>query len=321
MSLRSIVGQDRALRALQSLLKNRRIPPALLFAGPQGVGKAAAARGFAKALNCRKAKLDACDACASCETFDKGLDPDVRIVDETYQAGVLGLEKEEAAKKQGWHIDTLRHLLRDLEMTSIENRYKVAIIEDAHLLNRNSANAILKVLEEPPPRTLWILLTHRPAELPATIRSRCQTLTFSALSPAIILKLLSSRGVEGATAEQAADLSEGSMTRALSSLKNPPADTAGWIKDPMAPFTMSEELPSGLHLARPLVRERLHQMAWYLRRSRGVEGYAIPAVRAVQRELAGMQRALACNADPRLVIELSALRLQQLDMALSRTKP
>ncbi len=318
MNLRSITGQNRALRALKSLLKNRRIPPALLLTGPAGVGKAAAARAFAKALNCRKATLDACGNCVSCETFDKGLDPDVRIVDETYQAGVLGLEAGESAKKQGWHIDTLRHLLKDLEMTSIENRYKVAIIEDAHRLNRNSANAILKVLEEPPPRTLWILLTHRPAKLPATIRSRCQTLTFPALAPAVILKLLSQRGVEGAAAQQAAALCEGSMARALSSLQDPPADPAGWIKDPMAPFSMSDELPRELHLSRSQVRERLHQMAWYLRRSRGVAGYTIPAVRAVQRELAGMHRALACNADPKLVLELSALRLQQLDIVLSR---
>lgn len=110
------------------------------------------------------------------------------------------------------------------------------------------------------------------------------------------------------------------MARALSYLQKPPADPAGWVKDPMAPFTMAEDLPRELHLARPEVRERLHQMAWHLRR-RGVAGYSIAAVRAVQRELAGMHRALAANAYPRLVLELSALRLQQLDLALSKTTP
>ena len=162
MSLKSIVGQERALDHLRSYLTSRRIPPALLFSGTLGVGKAAAALQFAKALNCEQGKDDCCDACPSCGGADKAIDPDLHRVDPAYQAGLLN---EDEAKQQSIKVDTVRHLIRNLEMRSTLGRWKTSIIEEAHKLVPAAANAMLKALEEPPPRTLWILVTHRPWQL------------------------------------------------------------------------------------------------------------------------------------------------------------
>ncbi|MFH2203522.1 MAG: AAA family ATPase [Elusimicrobiota bacterium] len=282
MNFREILGQERAVSLLKNLLKSRRIPPALLLRGPRGTGKAAAARAFADALHCDKDKIDACGGCASCDASAKGLDPDLYRVNAEFQAALLD---EEPAKQRSIKVDTVRHLLGRLEMRSAPGRWKVAILENAHLLVPAAANALLKTLEEPPPRTLWLLATHRPDELLSTVRSRCQEVPFMPPPIRNFRKLLD------------AEL----------------PDPAGWLNDPMAPFRLAESLPRELHLARPLASRHLRQMAVYLRASRGLAGYARGAVRIVHRELAEMQQALEANADPRLIIELSALRLQQLE--------
>ncbi len=283
MSFKEITGQDRAVRRLKALLKSRRIHPALLLHGPAGTEKMTAALAFAAALHCEKNKLEACGKCAACGASVKGLDPDTHHIDAAYQAS---LKSEDPAKQKAIKVETVRYLMGRLEMRSADGRWKVAIIEDAHLLVPAAANALLKTLEEPPPRTLWLLVTHRPADLLPTVRSRCQDIPF-----------FTAPGLAGRLDESLPDPST-------------------WIHDPMAPIRMAEELPRELHLQRPLAARHLRQMAVYLRNSRGVEGYTAAAVRTVHRELADMQRAIEANADPRLIIEVSALRLQQLDSAL-----
>ncbi|MFH1725886.1 MAG: DNA polymerase III subunit delta' [Elusimicrobiota bacterium] len=316
MSLSAIAGQERPLRRLKSLLASRRLPPALLFQGPRGVGKAATALQLAKALNCSKRKTDCCDtgagACRGCQAAEKGIDPDIHRVDAAYQAALL---EEDAAKQRSIRIDTVRHLIADLEMRSLEGRWKAAILDDAHTLVPAAANAMLKALEEPPLRTLWILVTHRPGELLSTIRSRCQQIPFGPLPVERVAELLAARGVAADEAQAAARLAEGSLGRAIELIEDPQPEPAAWLSDPLAPFKLADELPRGLALARPVVEERLRRMAWHVRSSRGPEGFASSAVRAVLRELSELRRALRSNADPRLVLELAALQLQRLKAA------
>lgn len=292
MSLADVQGQERPLGVLRRLLATRKIPPGLLFHGPEGVGKRTAAYAFAKALNCLSGKPDSCPnpapgtppACASCSAADRGMDPDLELVDGAYQGA---LREEDAAKQKALRIDTVRHVVRKLETRSMEGRWKAAVIDDAHRLTEDGANAMLKALEEPPARTVWILVTHRPSELLATVRSRCQPLTFGAR--------------QGAPAA----VEDG-------------VDPGLWASDPMAPFTLAESLPRELHLSRPRADAVIAQAALWLRRERGVAGFASAPVRFVLRDLESLRGALRRNADPRLVVELAVLRVQEL-AAVERT--
>lgn len=315
MSLEDVLGQDKALTRLRSYLASGKLPPAFLFSGPAGVGKTLAAVQFAKALNCGEEKEDCCDECRSCESADRGIDPDFHWVNAKYQATLLD---EEEAKQRSIKIETVRHLIRDLEMRSMEGRWKVAVLENAQTLVSAAANAMLKTLEEPPPRTLWILVTHRPWELLMTIRSRCQRVPFMPLPEALIVKLVEKNGFSKSEAAAAAPLAEGSVGRALKLLETPLPSPSEWLHDPMAPIRMSEKLPKELFRQRPLVAEHLLRMAWHVRESRGTEGFSVPAVRKMLRELAELRRSLDSMADPRLVLELAAIRLQQLEAAVPR---
>ncbi|MFA6092217.1 MAG: hypothetical protein WCU88_01520 [Elusimicrobiota bacterium] len=319
MALSSVLGQERALGRLRKMLSSRRIPPALLFTGPQGVGKKKAAFEFAKALNCEApdfVQQDSCDRCPSCGQADKGLDADLRIVDMAYQAA---LREEEGAKQRTLRVDTVRHAIHETEMRSLMGRRKTMIVEDAHLLAEEGANALLKSLEEPPEGTLWILLTHQPHRLLGTIRSRSQVVRFSPLTVdavrTILLRLpqeeveasLEQSSIDTTDASWAAHRAEGSMHRALALLKKECPDPEQWLEDPLAPFRLSESLPKELHLSRPLVEEHLLRMTRHLRSRRDARA------RKVARELSGFRSALASNADPRLTLELAALTLQGMD--------
>ena len=285
MSLADVQGQDRALGVLRRLLATRKIPPGLLFQGPEGVGKRTAAFAFAKALNCLNGG-DGCPnpapgspiPCASCSSADRRMDPDLELVDGAYQGA---LREEDAAKQKALRIDTVRHVVRKLETRSMEGRWKAAVIDDAHRLTEDGANAMLKALEEPPARTVWVLVTHRPSELLPTVRSRCQPLAFAARpgGPAV-----PEDGV----------------------------DPGLWHSDPMAPFTLAESLPRELHLSRPRADALIARAAVWLRRDRGTAGFASAPVRFVLRDLESLRGALRRNADPRLVVELAVLRVQEL---------
>ncbi len=287
MSLADILGQDRPIAVLRRLLVTRKVPPGLLFHGPEGVGKRAAAFAFAKALNCHAPEGFGCPnpvpgsplPCASCSAADRMMDPDLELVDGTYQGA---LREEDAAKQRALRIDTVRHVVRKLETRSMEGRWKAAVIDDAHRLTEDGANAMLKALEEPPARTVWMLITHRPHELLATVRSRCQPLAFAA-RPA-----------------PAADAG---------------VDPGAWLADPMAPFSLAESLPRELHSSRPRAEELLKQTSLWLRRQHGTAGFASAAVRFVLRDLEALRGQLRRNADPRLVVELAVIRVQELAAA------
>ena len=199
-----VLGQSRAAFMLGGFLDSGRIPSSLLFLGPQGTGKNLMALEFARALLCRPRKTGApaCGRCSDCGSIDKRNHLDLAIVDAQYQAGILN---EDADKQKIIKVETIRHLRKDMDMHSMLGSWKVAVIEDANALNDQAANALLKILEEPLPQRLWILISSQKERLPQTVPSRCFTIPFSPLSPAHIGTLLAKEGISQASAETLAD--------------------------------------------------------------------------------------------------------------------
>jgi len=164
------IGNAKVVARLRSKLREGRFPHALIFAGPEGVGKRTCALFFAKALNCPESGPDDfCDACNHCRKIDAGVHPDVLMV---------GLEEDASEIK----IAQIRDLLQTLGMRPLEGARKVFIIDPADAMNAAAANALLKGLEEPPDDSHFILLTANPQSLLLTVRSRCQTYTFAPLT-------------------------------------------------------------------------------------------------------------------------------------------
>lgn len=172
MAFKQIHGQEPARALLQHSLKEGRVAKAYLFEGPAGVGKKMAAFSFAKALNCQTEGPDACEECASCRKIQGQTHPDVFF---------LGSVEEELLEVTTLKIEQVRQLKAQLSLRPYEGRMKVAIIDNAHQLTDEAANALLKVLEEPPQHSTLILVSAKPNRLFPTIISRCQRVKFRAL--------------------------------------------------------------------------------------------------------------------------------------------
>jgi len=155
--------QRPALERVQRAVTSGRLPHALLLHGPAGVGKVHFAAAIAAALLCsaRGAELQACGQCAECQLTRAGSHPDLHW-----------LQKPEDRKTIS--VDQVRDLGATLAMTSMRQGYRIGIIAPAHIMTGSAQNALLKTLEEPPARTLLLLVTDRPSGLLATLRSRCQ---------------------------------------------------------------------------------------------------------------------------------------------------
>lgn len=221
-----IIGQDKAIAYLQKLARQNRVPGALLFYGQDGVGKRKAALEFAKALNCQDifARQDgqACGSCESCQAIDKHTHPDVTVVDFVYQARLNlkqnadeeDLEKE-IAKQQHLSVETVRDVTAKSQQKAVGNGWKVFIVDHAQTLQSAAANALLKFIEEPPAKTVWILLTTKRAAMLPTILSRCQPLGFAPLHAGQVAQLLQQTQADVADISRCARFSGGSVTGAL----------------------------------------------------------------------------------------------------------
>ncbi len=162
-----IIGQERVTRTLQNAIRSNRVVHAYLFAGHRGTGKTTTARILAKALNCAQGPTPTPDnTCANCEAIAAGSSLDVIEID--------------AASNRG--IEEIRELRDRIRLAPTEGRYKIYIIDEAHMLTTEAANALLKTLEEPPGHAILILVTTEPHRLPPTILSRCQRFDFRRLS-------------------------------------------------------------------------------------------------------------------------------------------
>ncbi len=160
------LGNERTISRLESKLAEGRLPHALIFTGPEGVGKRTCALRIAKALQCEKRESPPCGTCAQCQKIDRGLHPDV-----------VGLYLEADASQI--KIEQIRKLRSTLEFEPLEGVAKIYFIDPAEGMTAGAANALLKALEEPPPATYFFLITVNSMGLPATIRSRSQTYHFS----------------------------------------------------------------------------------------------------------------------------------------------
>ena len=165
-----LIGQDLVVQILREAAKQDKLAHAYLFAGPRGTGKTTTARLVAKITNCEKriadpkfkAKGEPCNACETCRGIDEGRNLDIIEID--------------AASNRG--IDEIRNLKESVRLAPSSSRTKVFIIDEAHQLTKDAANALLKTLEEPPPYVIFILATTETEKIPATIVSRTQQFHF-----------------------------------------------------------------------------------------------------------------------------------------------
>jgi len=170
MRFDNFIGNLKIIERLRQKLREGRFPHALIFTGPEGVGKRTCALMIAKALNCSNSGPDDfCEECSQCRKIDAGTHPDVLT---------LGIEEDASEIK----IVQIRSLLRTLELRPLEGANKVFIIDPADAMNPASANALLKGLEEPPDNSYFILLSPNPQSLLITVRSRSQTYPFIPLT-------------------------------------------------------------------------------------------------------------------------------------------
>jgi len=209
MALIDVIGQEKAVNILVRTIQRGRLPSSYLFAGESGIGKKFTAVNLAKTLNCQSREQRAqsaeirdnignpppppfskggmggfgkgdlkedlnwsivttcCDECSSCKKIDAGVHPDFLFIEP--ESGQIRIEE-------------IRAIDDALSLKPFEGRWKIVIVDEAHMMNPFAANAFLKTLEEPPKETLIILISSNPDRLPDTIRSRCSRLNFTPLS-------------------------------------------------------------------------------------------------------------------------------------------
>jgi DNA polymerase-3 subunit gamma/tau len=217
-----LVGQTHVTETLQNAIRNNRVAHAYIFSGARGVGKTTAARILAKALNCVKGPTpEPCGECDCCREIAAGTSLDVIEID--------------AASNRG--IDQIRELREMVRYAPAASRHKVVILDEAHMLTGEASNALLKTLEEPPDRVIFVLATTEPENLEDTIRSRSQHFHFRALTFLEItdrLKYIAKEEklkIDDGALSVIARMAEGSMRDALSLLEQARAYCGDDIKD------------------------------------------------------------------------------------------
>lgn len=214
-----LIGNERAKETLRRMLRQGRVPGALLFAGDEGLGKKLFAVELARALNCRSLRgVEACGECTSCRRIGNFQTP--KADDSDALKHILWSEHRDVGlvRPSGRFItiDAVRELERESNFRPFEGAARVFIVEEADRLNEAASNAILKTLEEVPFTTHLVLLTSRPASMLPTIRSRCQTVRFAPLSvEELESHLVKNRQRAGDEARLAAHLAAGKPGVAL----------------------------------------------------------------------------------------------------------
>lgn len=321
MTLESIIGQDRAIRFLTQMLQKRSIPHALLFTGIDGIGKRKTAVALGMSLNCLSpGGVSACGECLSCKKVISGSHPDIITV-----------------KPEGTFIkiDQIRTLSRELRFAPLEGNQRIVIINDAHAMNLEASNAILKILEEPPKNTILILTAGQTTDLLPTIVSRCQQIAFRPIPYDKVAEILVDlRGIDRETAKTLAVCTEGSLGKALS------VDGGEWtiwrssLLDRISSLSMKSIQPV-LALADALSRDKNRLpdaldmlMTWF----RDALMYKVSPERIINKDLMdkvqhsstgrsvdellekvevvhSAQTAISRNSNPRLTLEVMMIRL------------
>ncbi|MBI5194148.1 MAG: DNA polymerase III subunit gamma/tau [Nitrospirae bacterium] len=221
-TFQELTGQGHVSKTIENAIKSERIAHAYLFSGVRGVGKTTVARILAKSLNCAEGPTAIpCMKCQSCHEITGGYAVDVVEIDGASHTGV----------------DNIRELQENAQYAPLRGRYKIYIIDEVHMLSTSAFNALLKILEEPPPHIVFIFATTEPHKIPATIHSRCQTYQFRRISYKEIMErlqfILHEEGIKAGESALSivARASDGSMRDALSLLDQVIAYTGENITD------------------------------------------------------------------------------------------
>jgi DNA polymerase-3 subunit delta' len=219
MSWQGILGHDEVAEAFRRTLERQRLASSYLFTGPDGVGKRTFALKLAQTLLCHRAspsEMAPCGECASCQQVMALTHPDVEVIgcpeDKSEFPVRLLIGEKERRNREGFCYNLSRKPQRDGR--------KIGILDDADMLNEEGANCLLKILEEPPPRSLLILLSNNVSRQLPTIRSRCQILRFRPLVTEDLETLIRQTGVADERAKQLAGLGRSGLT-----------ETAAWAEE------------------------------------------------------------------------------------------
>lgn len=216
MTWHGIQGHDDVVEQFRRALARGRLATSFLFVGPPGVGKRTFALKLAQALLCQARPpeaLEPCETCPSCTQVAAGTHPDVEVLAKPPEKSFIPLElligDKEHRGREG--------LCHNIAMKPYMGGRKVAVIDDADYLNAEGANSLLKTLEEPPPKSVLILIGTSPAKQLPTIRSRCQLIRFRPLPAEVVADLLTGQGLieDAAEARRLAAYTEGSLQGAL----------------------------------------------------------------------------------------------------------
>jgi DNA polymerase III delta prime subunit len=354
MSFKDILGHESAVNRLKALITGGRVPPALLFHGPEGIGKFRAAMEFAKALNCthlypasghlypasghslpeepaaenglfgaapteRRAPDgdpgDCCGVCVSCSQADRSVHPDIRVIDSEFQGFLLD---EDAQKQKILRIDTVREFTRYVYQKAILSKWKVFVVNDAHTLNNQAQNAMLKVLEEPPPDNLFILVAAKKNLLLPTIVSRSCAVEFKRLSPASVAEILVREGMTRDEASALGGLAGGSIKKAGDIKKIRDRLSGAAVSGPRGIFKLVSGLPREPYMAREEAKLLLDMLLASARKSWLTlpPGTNASAHAALIRKLLGYRRFLNQNVSHGLTLEAALLECDKLSISL-----
>ena len=171
---KDVLSQDVIIKTLTNSILQNKIGHAYIFAGPKGIGKTTIAKIFSKAINCSGFNGDVCNKCDSCKSINENNTTDILELD--------------AASNNG--VDDIRNILESVKYLPLEHKYKVYIIDEAHMLTNQAWNALLKTLEEPPQYVVFVFATTEMQKIPQTILSRCQCFDFHRLTDKVLLEHL-----------------------------------------------------------------------------------------------------------------------------------
>ncbi len=344
MSFKDIIGHESTIKKLKALIAGGGVPPSLLFSGVEGIGKFLTAKEFAKALNCThtppeepvsednlfgsgpaqtrhlsalspRPEDDACGKCVSCSQIEKSVHPDVRVIDAEFQGLLMD---EDAQKQKTLRIDTIREFTRYVYQRAVLSPWKIFIINDAHTLNINAQNAMLKALEEPPAGTIFILIAAKKNLLLPTIISRSCAIDFKRLSPAAVKELLERAGMPGEEASVLSALAGGSVKRARDIKKVRDRLASITASGPQQIFKLVSSLPREPYMAREDAKIMLDMLLLSARKAwlAQAQGKPASAHAALLRKLLEYRRFLNQNVSHGLVLEAALLESDKLSVTL-----